>query len=151
MAAPRGDFPIEVLERILENVDGKNLLRLRAVSSIWKATIDDMLRRFSPGKWQWLCFETIKTNSLIDYLSTEVPLSLSMKKVRVYSEIDDVDLSWAQWKRVFLNHQKIHNIQQWADARKHFIDIDLPNDPISCIKVTGNLFITGHFRYVSTF
>ena len=36
------------------------------------------------------------------------------------------------------------NLQN-AYFKKLFVNINLENDPVSCVKVTGNLFITGHF------
>ena len=71
--AARGLFPIEILEKILFYLDGKSLLRMRSVSSVWQEAIDDFIRRFDSKSWKWLCFNTISKNSLVSYLEVDVP------------------------------------------------------------------------------
>ena len=74
--AARGIFPIETLEKILFYLDGKSLLRMRSVSSVWQEAIDDFIRRFDSKTWKWLCFNTIPRNTLVNYLEVDVPSCL---------------------------------------------------------------------------
>ena len=132
----RGIFPIETLEKILFYLDGKSLLRIRSVSSVWQEAIDDFITRFDSKSWKWLCFQTIPRNTLVNYLEVDVPSCLDQKII----ERNNVD-----WTKLFKNHQNLHNTFKWGVAKKRCVNINLENDPVSCVKVTGNLFITGHF------
>ena len=77
----RGIFPLEILEKIFFYLDGKSLLKYRSVSSVWRKTIDDFMRRFDSEKWKWLFFETISRNILVEYLEVDVPMCLKQKIV----------------------------------------------------------------------
>jgi len=145
--AARGMFPIEILENIISHLDGKTLLGLRSVSSVWKQMIDDFMTRFDNKRWQRHCFETIPTNTLIDYLEVEVP-AMPIALGEKYFEKDPngkFDFTKFNWEMVFRNHQVMRNGENWVYAKNGLINIDLENDPVSCVKVTGNLMITGHF------
>jgi len=145
--AARGLFPIEILENMLSHLDGKTLLGMRSVSSVWKQIIDDFMRRFDNKRWQRHCFETIPTNTLIDYLEAEVP-SMPIAIDKKYFEKDvegKFDFTRFNWEKVFRNHQSMRNEEKWSHCKKSYVNIDLENDPVSCVKVTGNIVITGHF------
>jgi len=146
-AAARGIFPIEILEKILFYLDGKSLLRLRSISSVWKQTIDEFIRRFDSKNWQWLCFQTISTNSLIDYLEVDVPAILDPKVFEGKPDdgISFENFSKVNWETLFKNHQNLNCEKKWRGAKESLVNIDIENDPVSCVKVTGNLFVTGHF------
>ena len=75
MADQRGILPVEILQKIFHFLDGKTLLLLRSISSVWKDAIDEYLQKFSMKQWQWMCMETIPINSLIQFLKSELPLS----------------------------------------------------------------------------
>ena len=47
------------------------------------------------------------------------------------------------WKKLFKNHQNLHNTFKWGLAKKRFVNINLENDPVSCVKVTGTVHILG--------
>ena len=138
--AARGIFPIEVLENILSFLNGKALLRMRSVSSVWKETVDDLMRRYEGNDWRLLCFQSIPTNSLMDYLEMEVPATIE----RSY---DNKDFDKFNWKTIFQTHQKLQNSIKWEYARKSYIDIDIESDPVSCVKVSGIFY----YRDLCTF
>jgi len=143
----RGLLPIEILEKIVSHLDGKTLLGMRRLSSVWKQMIDEFMRRFDNKRWQRHCFETIPTNNLIDYLEVEVP-SMPIALDEMYFEKDvekKFDFTIFNWERVFRNHQLMRNEKKWVYANKSHLNMALDNDPVSCAKVTGNLVITGHF------
>lgn len=142
-AGGRGILPVETLEIVFKYLDGKSLLRSRQVSSVWKEAIDEWMQHFDANQWQWLCHETISSNNLIDFLQTEVPLKASDAD-KIYKEID-YDLQWVDWKRVFRTFQKLHAVNQWKKkTMMAAIKTETFNDPVTCIKVSGNVCLTGH-------
>ena len=58
------------MKHLVKVVSYKPKLGMRSVSSVWKQMIDDFMRRFDNKRWQRHCFETIPTNTLIDYLGS---------------------------------------------------------------------------------
>ena len=144
-AAPRGTFPIEILEKILFYLDGKSLLRMRSISSVWKQAIDEFIRRFDSKTWQWLCFQTISTNSLIDYLEVDVPDMLDPKVFEGKPDdgISFENFSTVNWKTLFKNHQNLNSEKKWKSVRESFVNIDIENDPVSCVKVFLNFLPVG--------
>ena len=127
--AARGIFPIEVLENILSFLNGKALLRMRSVSSVWKETVDDLMRRYEGNDWRLLCFQSIPTNSLMDYLEMQVPGAMQQT-------VGNNDFDKVNWEKIFQNHQKMQNSIKWEYARKRYIHIDIESDPVSCVKVS---------------
>ena len=127
--AARGIFPIEILENILSFLNGKALLRMRSVSSVWKETVDDLMRRYEGNDWRLLCFQSIPTNSLMDYLEMQVPGAMQQT-------VGNNDFDKVNWEKIFQNHQKMQNSIKWEYARKRYIHIDIESDPVSCVKVS---------------
>jgi len=133
----RGLLPIEILEKIVSHLDGKTLLGMRRLSSVWKQMIDEFMRRFDNKRWQRHCFETIPTNNLIDYLEVEVP-SMPIALDEMYFEKDvekKFDFTIFNWERVFRNHQLMRNEKKWVYANKSHLNMALDNDPVSCAKI----------------
>jgi hypothetical protein len=110
---------------------------LRSISSVWKQTIDEFIRRFDSKNWQWLCFQTISTNSLIDYLEVDVPALLDPKVFE--GKPDDgmsfEDFSKVNWETLFKNHQNLNSEKKWMRVKESLVNIDIENDPVSCVKV----------------
>ena len=127
--AARGIFPIEILENIFSHLDGKSLIRMRTVSSVWKETVDDLMRRYEGNDWRLLCFQSIPTNSLMDYLEMQVPGAMQQT-------VGNNDFDKVNWEKIFQNHQKMQNSIKWEYARKRYIHIDIESDPVSCVKVS---------------
>ena len=134
-------IPDEILEDIFNQLDGKTFFNLRRINRRIKNLIDYILQRYDAKQWQKLCLETIPANFLIDYINTGHSPKLDTR-IFQYCE-NDIDLSWVKWKQIFQNHMVLNNDTFWIVAQKKYIDLDL-NDPVTCMKITGDYILTGH-------
>ena len=116
---------------------------MRSISSVWKQTIDEFIRRFDSKNWQWLCFQTISTNSLIDYLEVDVPALLDPKVFEGKPDdgVSFEDFSKVNWETLFKNHQNLNSEKKWRGVKESLVNIDIENDPVSCVKVIILVFI----------
>ena len=116
---------------------------MRNISSVWKQTIDEFIRRFDSKNWQWLCFQTISTNSLIDYLEVDVPAILDPKVFEGKPDegLSFEDFSKVNWETLFKNHQNLNSEKKWRGVKESLVNIDIENDPVSCVKVIILVFL----------
>ena len=75
---------------------------------------------------------------LTDHLEAEVP-SMPIAIDKKYFEKDvegKFDFTQFNWEKVFRNHQCMRNEEKWSHCKKSYVNIDLENDPVSCVKVS---------------
>ncbi|CAH1111484.1 unnamed protein product [Psylliodes chrysocephalus] len=81
-------LPIEIIERILKNCDGKSLLNARKVDENWKTVVEYLTEKTKI--WEWCCKEEIPTNQLIEYMQNYEE-SDSQKWLNIY-------INWCSWE-----------------------------------------------------
>ncbi|KAK9875664.1 hypothetical protein WA026_009460 [Henosepilachna vigintioctopunctata] len=114
-------LPVEIVEKILINCDGKTLINARLVSYEWKEIVNYLSNKTS--LWQWCCETEIPDKELIDYLN-QYDSSDTKKWQKIYN-------NWASWQ----------NMQE--DIRYDIIASPVEIPRISCIATSGSYIAVG--------
>lgn len=144
-------FPVEVLERIFDRLDGTTFLTCRIVNRQWKLVIDAMFDRDGQNKYRKACLDSIPRNSLVQLVGQGHGLENQTpphnKGSSSSSECYKLDnLTWVKWKDMFKHFQLLNGIDKWCGKPRQVnqLDIEVTNDAVSVVRQTGNVLLTGH-------
>ncbi len=94
---------------------------------------------------QNVCIEAIPPNCLVDFLNRGVA---PVRDLTLPANVESEDLSWVDWRAVLRHHQTLNYIPHYSDGKGIDIidlDFDAPENPITSLKMTGDIVLTGHY------
>uniref|UniRef100_T1J8P4 F-box domain-containing protein n=1 Tax=Strigamia maritima TaxID=126957 RepID=T1J8P4_STRMM len=117
------NFPPEVIEKILLNLDGVTLAQSRRVCSLWNQLVTNLIQR--KNVWRTCCLREIPSDVLIELLGNRSYPDECQQWPRIYRQ-------WRQMKKVCSQNPEQNTFSVSEES------------PVTCIKITGSYVVTGH-------